>query len=94
VEQEAGPRRVAAGTPGSELYTVAAASDAPLPEMSAALVMTDSFDIGGVLAHAIAMDRHARDLERQRDAILASPSWRVTAPLRALKRLVTRRGPE
>jgi hypothetical protein len=78
---------VVAEVPGSELYTVAAASDAPLAEMRGELALTGCLDIGGAIAHALAKDRHARDLERQRDSILASASWRLTAPLRALKRL-------
>jgi ubiquinone/menaquinone biosynthesis C-methylase UbiE len=112
-------RKVVGRELGAELYTVAAASDAPLPRLGAISVMCDPVVSDPVYARieyseklVTAADAAAAEARRQlaaaereltaaeagrvfaervADDLQSSVSWRVTAPLRALKRLAANR---
>ncbi len=92
-----GVRRVVAGEPGRELYTVAAASDHALPELEGAVVITNLFDLAALWELAFDASHRAWEAEADSDALRdsleqlkRSPSWRITAPLRGLKRALRR----
>jgi GT2 family glycosyltransferase/ubiquinone/menaquinone biosynthesis C-methylase UbiE len=91
---EAVVRRVTGSVPGRELYTLAAASDASLPDLAGEVVLSDTFDVTALSEHALTAAESAWSAEAERDALSdmlermkRSPSWRLTAPLRAAKRL-------
>jgi len=75
VEIAASVRKVAGLAAGEEVYTLAVASDGPLPVMRGIAILTDTFDL-----------RWWHDKQRELEALQSSVSWRVTAPLRSAKR--------
>jgi len=111
-------RKTVAGEPGTELYTLAAASNARIPALPGVGILTDPLEVGR-LVHGTedatrlagtAMDEAERAKTRQReaelardearreaesvrtrlDALSASQSWQLTAPLRRAKRIARR----
>ena len=62
--------------PGRELYTLAVAGDDELSSLNSLTMLGDAVDVR-------AWQRAARDLELMRSSV----SWRVTAPLRLIRRL-------
>jgi SAM-dependent methyltransferase len=69
-------RKTMSVEPGRELYTLVVAGDAELSSLNSLTMLGDAVDVR-------AWQRAARDLELMRNSV----SWRVTAPLRLLRRL-------
>lgn len=83
VEIAASVRKVAGIAPGEEVYTLAVAADGPLPVMGGAAILTGAIDLRWWHDKVTA-------LEHERDALLGSVSWRITAPLRSARRRLER----
>jgi SAM-dependent methyltransferase len=114
-------RKVVAGQPGQELYTVALAADIAIPPMHGVALLAEPLDVSELFEAVFALEHRAAVAEAEARAsntevvaaefrneqLLAlldqteqaraeaehwlaehrsSPSWRITAPLRAVKR--------
>ena len=98
VEIGASVRKVAAVAAGHEVYTLAAASDGPLPDLAAGTaVLTDAVDLRAWRDRVNALEAQLRatrgriaGLQEKVAAVQSSASWRVTSPLRSAKRQVAR----
>jgi SAM-dependent methyltransferase len=94
-------RKLTALAPGSELYTLAIAGDVPLSGLRSNAMLCEPIEIRElILSH---MDAHSQLRERTDELLAArretadaiaefegSISWRITRPLRAVKRLALR----
>jgi SAM-dependent methyltransferase len=72
VDLQAKVRKADRVVPGEELFTLAVAGDAELPELEALTMLGDPVDI-----------RRTGALQRELQLVTQSVSWRITAPLRA-----------
>jgi ubiquinone/menaquinone biosynthesis C-methylase UbiE len=68
--------------PGQELFTLAVAGDGELPVLTSLTMLGDAVDVRAW--------QRAATSERDLELLRSSVSWRVTAPLRRLRRLVRR----
>lgn len=94
-ELEAALRKTSGADPGDEIYTIAMASDGPLPEPGRMAVLCDVPEIEGWTEQVAALRRTVRDLEEatrylagerellstRLQAIESSPTWRLASGL-------------
>jgi GT2 family glycosyltransferase/SAM-dependent methyltransferase len=81
--------KLSAALPGDEAYTIAVASNAPLNTCTGAAVLTDMTLSPAVLL-AAHLERSLAETRRQLAEQRATVSWRITKPLRSVKRVLRR----
>lgn len=77
VDLKAKVRKAARVVPGEELFTLAVAGDADLPELEPLTMLGDPVDVRSW--------QRTLSLERELQLVRRSASWRLTSPLRAVR---------